>query len=213
MASYWGYGAAKYTPQKVEEKPYFSYDLNSFADDISGIEYLGGKFVSGIESIFKGAENLFRGTFYQLTGNTYAAEKLYAENDPQARSKKLDQQYKGQNYVAILTDLGNQVKEVKSLLRVKAGGRLVYDQNFGISEESLGNACPAEHTAGITGQELLALVLQARNRKATLHLDLDLVLVRNTLDDAHVFKEFHDIKLRHQLGVLGQIAEDRPIFL
>ena len=112
MASYWGYGAAKYTPQKVEEKPYFSYDLNSFADDISGIEYLGGKFVSGIESIFKGAENLFRGTFYQLTGNTYAAEKLYAENDPQARSKKLDQQYKANGFMSFMGSVSEGIGQV-----------------------------------------------------------------------------------------------------
>lgn len=109
MASYWGYGDVTYTPPKAEEKTFFSYGLNSFADDISGIEYLGGKFVSGIESIFKGAENLIRGGFYQLTGNTYAAEKLYATNGPQARSKRLDQQYKANGFMSFMGSVAEGV--------------------------------------------------------------------------------------------------------
>ena len=81
-----------------KEKPQMIGGLINTGNSITGAEYIGGKFVSGIESIFKGAENLIVGGYYQLMGNTYAAQKLYAENDPQALSKKLDQQYKANGF-------------------------------------------------------------------------------------------------------------------
>ena len=112
MANYSSFGLGKYKPPAEKQKTYSSFGLDHYADDISGFEYLGGKFVSGIESIFKGAENLFRGTFYQLTGNTYAAEKLYATNDPQARSKKLDQQYKANGVMSFLGSVSEGIGQV-----------------------------------------------------------------------------------------------------
>ena len=109
MANYIDQGLKGYVAPYKAPLNYIDQGLDHIADDISGIEYLGGKFVAGIESIFKGAENLFRGTFYQLTGNTYAAEKLYATNDPQARSKRLDQQYKANGFMSFMGSVAEGV--------------------------------------------------------------------------------------------------------
>lgn len=62
-------------------------------NDINGATYLGGKLVAGATSKLIGAFNFVAGAFDQLTGNTYAAEKRYAENDANAFSKKLDKMY------------------------------------------------------------------------------------------------------------------------
>ena len=79
------------------------------ANEINGGTYLAGKVAAGAASIGIGAYNLIAGGFYQLTGNDYAAEKLYAENDPHAFSKKLDSQYNANGFMSFMGSVAEGV--------------------------------------------------------------------------------------------------------
>lgn len=79
-----------YVAKKQEPKKLY---IGSTNQDINGAAYLGGKVAAGAASIGIGAWNLIAGTFDQITGNTYAAEKRYAENSARAFSDKLDSMY------------------------------------------------------------------------------------------------------------------------
>ena len=86
---YWDVG--KYHPETKNQKVYWNVGGN--ANEIGGAAYLGGKVAAGAASIGIGAYNLVAGAWDQLTGNTYRAEKRYAENSATAFSEKLDGMY------------------------------------------------------------------------------------------------------------------------
>lgn len=67
------------SPERSDKKLYA--DLNGGKNEINGAAYLGGKVAAGAASIGIGAYNLVAGAWDQLTGNTYRAEKRYAENE------------------------------------------------------------------------------------------------------------------------------------
>lgn len=79
-----------YVAKKKEPKKLY---IGSTNQDINGAAYLGGKVAAGAASIGVGAWNFIAGAFDQITGNTYAAEKRYAENSARAFSEKLDSMY------------------------------------------------------------------------------------------------------------------------
>ncbi len=81
----------QYTPKKVSTD--FYRKVGGDTNEINGAQYLGGKVVAGAVSIGKGAWNFIAGSFDQLMGDTYSAQKRYVENSATAFSEKLDSMY------------------------------------------------------------------------------------------------------------------------
>lgn len=94
---------------------------------ISGAEYLGGKFLSGAGGKLVGAANLIRGSFYQITGNRYQAEKLYANNPVSKYAATLDELYNANGAMKFAGDVAsgigqNSVTALISLIPVVGSG-------------------------------------------------------------------------------------------
>ena len=83
----------KYSPSSSPIVQRIKHEVGRGINDINGAQYLGGKVAAGAASIGIGAWNMIAGTFDQIMGDTYSAEKRYAENSARAFSEKLDEQY------------------------------------------------------------------------------------------------------------------------
>ncbi len=82
-----------YTPSSAPVNKKLYDKIGGDTNDINGAQYLGGKVIAGAVSIGKGAWNFIAGSFDQLMGDTYSAQKRYVENSATAFSKKLDSMY------------------------------------------------------------------------------------------------------------------------
>ncbi len=98
-----------YTPSSAPVNKKLYDKIGGDTNDINGAQYLGGKVVAGAVSIGKGAWNFIAGTFDQIMGDTYSAEKRYAENSARAFSEKLDEQYNANGAMKFLGAVGEGV--------------------------------------------------------------------------------------------------------
>jgi hypothetical protein len=85
---------------------------------------------------------------------------LVHERDLRAGGPDVLDEVGGHDHGGSLAELAEQGAEVDPLLRVEPGGRLVEQQQFGLVDDGLRDAHPAEHPAGQGAQLRLGLATQ-----------------------------------------------------
>src|SRR5262249_2948723 len=108
---------------------------------------------------------------------------------------------------------GEQIEEAVALGRVEAGGGLVNDDEPGIGEEGLGDAEALLHTAGVSGEGLLANVPEVGLLEQGFHHFPALGGGGDYFEDGEVIQHVDGGELGVDAELLGKVAEELADFI